>query len=442
MEQEVKIPEEINPHPERKDNTEAGVESTSLEAQFLESAKDALSGKMSGILVRESGSLRLFNAEQTLMYEGYRPEQEYLKGLICTVESGEVRVVAPCFPKFYNLGEKPENDQNFYRVIQAEGSVINFPEKIDGTNIRLYVNPDTRVISAATRGMIDGGKNDDEEGFGEAANIHYGKESLNIAREQFPKILNPDLLDRYTPVFELIHPENRIVTDYGDRQDLVLLAVFDKAEGCRELTRAELEEFAQQYSLNLVGTLKIDKNSWDNALQQLHQLWEGTDQEGTVVTVESGGEIAFRIKVKSPEYLRIMRVMKYCTLKRTEELADLWGTVVWEVFKEKLHEKHPDLPEEVVMGYEVHFKSYEQYMDHIQSQAKEIADAYSQFILENEGKIENQKDFALSIQQRPDKSFFFLIRKFGLENSDEWRPKMIEQLRKKLTLNDFIGSEK
>ena len=34
-----------------------------------------------------------------------------------------------------------------------------------------------------------------------------------------------------TPLFEIVYPDNRIVTDYGDMRDLVLLAVIDMATG-------------------------------------------------------------------------------------------------------------------------------------------------------------------------------------------------------------------
>ncbi|TSC92470.1 MAG: RNA ligase [Candidatus Berkelbacteria bacterium Licking1014_7] len=408
--------------------------------KFLESANAVLEGEMSGIIVRESGSLRLFNAERMLIYEGYDPNQEYLKGLICQIENGELKIVAPCFSKFYNLGEKSENDQKFYQLLQQEGVVVHFPEKVDGTNIRFYINPDTQEIGTATRGMIDGGKDKDEEGFGDAANIHFGREALAIAKEQFPQILDKELLGRFTPIFELIHPENRIVTNYGDRKDLVLLAVFDKMRGCRELTRKELDYFAKQHGLNLVETLQVDSSNWNEALRQLHTMWQGTDKEGAVVTVELNNEVSFRVKVKSPEYLELMRVMKFCTLNRTEELADNWGTATWETFREKLHEQHPDLPEEVMMGYEIHFQIYKRYLNFVHHRTEEIIEGYDQFVQENAEKIVAQKDFALMIQNRADKSFFFLLRKLGREKIDEAKQRMIEQLRKQTPLKDFIST--
>lgn len=411
----------------------------SLEENFLNAAKMVLEGKLSGINVREgSGGLKLFNAGPMLMYEGYQPEQECLKGLICHKLPERLEIVATCFHKFYNLGEKPDNDQRFYQLIQEPNIVINFPEKIDGTNIRFYVHPETGEIKAATRGMIDGGKDPDEEGFGEAAHIHFGQESLKIAQEQFPQLLDKDLLEKFTPIFELIHPQNRIVTDYGDRRDLVLLSVFDKQNGCRELTRKELMEFSEKYGLHLVDTLCVSSSNWDEALSELQQQWEGTDREGVVVTVEQSGEVAFRIKVKSKEYLELMRAMKFCTLNKTLELITELQTATWEDLKSKIHERFPNLPEEVMMGYETHYHTIESYNTEMEREANSIIAAYNKFVSQNP-QITSQKDFALAIQERLDKSSFFLLRKFGAEKIDEACLRIIEQLKKSQPIKEFTG---
>lgn len=415
---------------------------TSLEDNFLNAAKMVLEGKLGGINVREGkGGLKLFNAKPMLIYEGYQPEQEYLKGLICHETPEGLKIVAPCFRKFYNLGEKPENDQRFYQLIQEPDIVVNFTEKIDGTNIRFYVNPETKEIRAATRGMIDGGKDPDEEGFDEAANIHFGQESLKIAQEQFPQVLDKDLLERFTPIFELIHPQNRIVTDYGDRSDLVLLAVFDKQNGCRELTRKELTEFSEKYRLHLVDTFRVDSSNWDETLRELQQQWEGTDKEGTVITIEKNGEIVFRIKVKSKEYLELMRAMKSCTLNKTLELITELRVVSWEDFKDKIHKRFPNLPEEVMMGYETHYRAIESYNAEMTRQAESIIASYNEFVSQNP-QITSQKDFALAIQDRADKSFFFLLRKFGPEKVDEARRRIIEQLKKGQPIKEFVAETK
>ena len=411
----------------------------SMEENFVDSAKKALGGKLSDINIREgSDGLKLFNTSPMLIYEGYKPEQEYLKGLICqvTLEKG-IKIVTCCFHKFYNLGEKPEIDKDFYSLIQQPDVAIIFPEKIDGTNIRLYVNPDTKEVKAATRGMIDGGKDPDEEGFEGASTIHFGQESLKIAQEQFPKILDKDLLEKYSPIFELIHPQNRIVTDYGDRMDLILLSVFDKQNGCRELTRKELTEFAQKYELNLVSVYQVRNSNWDETIKELEEQWRGTDKEGTVVTIEQNGEIVFRIKVKSKEYLELMRAIKFCTLNNTVGLVEKWKIESWENLKIKIHESYPDLPEEVMMGYEDYYNTIEKYEEEIKNQVDKIISNYMEFAIQNNTANVSQKDFALVIQERQDKSFFFLLRKFGSDKLDDARLKIIEKLKKQRPIKDF-----
>lgn len=417
---------------------EEGETEISLEENFLNAAKMVLEGRLSNINIRENGGLKLFNAGTMLIYEGYQPEQEYLKGLICYESPEGLKIIAPCFRKFYNLGEKPENDQKFYQLLQEPDIVVNFFEKIDGTNIRFYVHPETGEIKAATRGMIDGGKDPDEEGFGEAANIHFGQESLKIAQEQFPLVLDKDLLERFTPIFELIHPQNRIVTDYGERRDLVLLAVFDKKNGCRELTRQELEKFAVKYGLHLVDTLRVSSSKWDEILKELQQSWEGTDKEGAVVTVERKREVVFRIKVKSKEYLELMRARKSCTLNKTLELISELQTTTWEDLKNKIHERFPNLPEEVIMGYETYYQVIESYNTEMARKADLIIASYNDFVSQNL-QIISQKDFALAIQDRADKPYFFLLRKFGPEKIDEARLRIIEQLKKSQSIKEFVA---
>lgn len=53
-----------------------------------------------------------------------------------------------------------------------------------------------------------------------------------------------------------------------------------------------------------------------------------------------------------------------------------------------------------------------------------------------------QKDFALAIQNRQDKSFFFLLRKFGPEKLSEARTRISEQLKKQNPIKEFAASSK
>jgi RNA ligase len=132
-------------------------------------------------------------------------------------------------------------------------------------------------------------------------------------------LLNPGV----TYLAEIIYPENRIVVDYGDRRDLVLLAAFD--EDGREI---RLSYAAQDW--HRIGSVV---RSWP-ALP-LADLLErtagnvrldggtasGMDAEGYVIRFASG----VRAKAKLAEYVRLHKVLtgvterdiwRYCGIQR------------------------------------------------------------------------------------------------------------------------------
>jgi RNA ligase len=98
-----------------------------------------------------------------------------------------------------------------------------------------------------------------------------------------------------TYLVEIIYPENRIVVDYGDREDLVLLAVVDTETGL-DLPLPEIGlPLAQCYD----GIADVA------ALLTL----AGENQEGFVVRFRSG----LRVKLKFPEYVRLHRLLTAVT---------------------------------------------------------------------------------------------------------------------------------
>ena len=97
---------------------------------------------------------------------------------------------------------------------------------------------------------------------------------------------------QYTYLFEIIYPTNRIIVDYGEREELVLLAVIDTETG-RELT-----DFAD------IGFPLLETFEGFNSFEEVLQLNDNR-AEGVVVRFENG----LRLKVKYPEYMRLHRIM-------------------------------------------------------------------------------------------------------------------------------------
>lgn len=112
----------------------------------------------------------------------------------------------------------------------------------------------------------------------------------------------------YTPVFEGLNRDLRIVVDYGDRQELVLLALINRETG-EELSALSLETWAK---LNHVTTPHVIDMTLERAREESFKTYAndgmGTD-EGYVLTWYKVGGAPSRLKMKFVEYLRLHRMV-------------------------------------------------------------------------------------------------------------------------------------
>lgn len=124
------------------------------------------------------------------------------RGLIATTD-GEV--VARPFPKFFNYGEPDAPELDLLTPARVT-------DKLDGSLGVLY--PTTTGHAIATRGSF-----------------------ISEQAIQATVMLQPYLEDGWQPLpgvtylFEILYPENRIVVNYGDRRDLVLLTSIHTLSG-------------------------------------------------------------------------------------------------------------------------------------------------------------------------------------------------------------------
>ena len=107
-------------------------------------------------------------------------------------------------------------------------------------------------------------------------------------------------------------------------------------------------------------------------LDHLLAGWSGTDEEGCVLTFERLGEVIYRVKVKSPEYLHLMRLMAYCTYDRTVELLDSHPEVRdWAGLEALLRDQGRErVPEEVLGFYREHWERFQAYLADLEQLAK------------------------------------------------------------------------
>jgi hypothetical protein len=329
------------------------------------------------LVKRQSGELVLANAGPAL-FTPQLPHQLYAKGIVYRREPFEL--VSLPLVKIYNLGEKDVSAADLAGIAASGGNArLHFLRKLDGTLLQRFQHAGRVYLT--TRGMIEGGPcfgSFDEDAPARAANFDFLGTARRIAAEKYPALLEPrPELEGVTLVFEFIHPETRVITNYGAREDLVLLACFDR-RAYRYRTFAELRELAAAHALSHVDELSPKGDTLGAQIEALIGSFAGTDEEGTVITIEHGHEIVYRVKVKSPDYLRVLKLVVTCTYDRVAELV--YAHPEWRGWADceahLLALGRESVPEEVLGFYREHFDAFAAYRadcEVLRARASEVA---------------------------------------------------------------------
>lgn len=201
-------------------------------------------------------------------------------------------IVARPFAKFFNLGEMES------QVIPNE--TFSVYDKLDGSLGILYWLEDE--VFMATRGSFIS---------------EQAVKATEMLRSTYKEALAK--LDRTnTYLFEIIYPENRIVVDYGSREELVLLGVVNNTTG-------------EELDLVDVGFPLVTAYNGINNIHELKAM-EEDNREGFVIRFKSG----LRIKVKFDEYQRIHRIVTSISS------LDIWASLRDKKSFEEILERVPD----------------------------------------------------------------------------------------------------
>ena len=311
------------------------------------------------LLRRESGELVLSNASKNL-FSPTTEHQLFAKGIVYA--RSPYRLISLPLVKIYNVGEKEVGWRELAAVAAEPGVSLRFLHKYDGTMIQRFQHGGRAVFT--TRGMLEGAAGRDDEGEPESplakGHFDYLACARAVVRERYPKLLEtPPEWDGLTLVMELLAPESRVITNYGDRRDLVLLGVFER-ESCRYWAFEAVERFAAQWGLTAAESYSPPGDTLEEQAQALLGSLAGTDREGSVITFERGGEVIYRAKLKTPDYLRLLRLSLSCTYGRTSETLESYEELpTWDVFRAKLQELGRDqVPEELLDMYREHYEAY------------------------------------------------------------------------------------
>lgn len=231
------------------------------------------------VVVRQSGDLLIFNYTQEAQFEGRWNFLEVVsRGLIVHAKTGEI--VARPFDKFFNWFEGGR---------KANGHIVTVTEKMDGSLGILY--RDNGRCKIATRGSFDGEQAQWATAY---LNAHWDLTGMG---------------DEWTFLFEIIYPGNRIVVDYGNREDLVLLAIRNRHTG------EYLPFYPDVYINGLRLGFSLPKTFEFNNVAQIIEQGGVLDanQEGWVVEFSDGQ----RFKFKGDKYVELHRLISGLSFKNT-----------------------------------------------------------------------------------------------------------------------------
>lgn len=278
----------------------------------------------------------------------------------------DYNVLSRPFDKFFNYEEIED------KSVIPNGKAEAF-EKIDGSLGITYWVDDTPYI--ATRGS-----------FVSDQAVHATKILHTKYREQW------DMMRKnraFTFLFEIVYPDNRIVVDYGDMDDIVLLAIINNSNPQIELPVDIYRDcFCTVKSYGMF-------EDWLNIREQI----AGDNREGFVLKFDNG----FRMKMKYEEYFKLHRLRSYLTKKHIFEFVET-GRV------DELHEMLDQFDEETKISVN---KILEEFTDRYNEIVEEAWGEYREFETDKEAAeyFKTCKWRAILFNMRKGKPYDYLVLK-------------------------------
>lgn len=247
----------------------------------------------------DKGSLRIYNYTKKAQYEGrWNDVTRQCRGLVVDWTAGGVVLARP-FEKFFNIQEHKEQFD--------PRTLVEATDKMDGSLGILYPHP-LGGYAIASRGSFTS---------------EQAERGSEILQGYLAKGFHPD--SEYTYLFEIIYPENRIVVNYGETEDLVLLDRYaTDPTPSSPMPPDGSDRLPQPRKLLLELGNALDLPSRPNA-------------EGWVLTFRDGPRKGLKVKIKQEDYVRLHRIV-----------TGLNERVIWKHLSEgkDLEELLAELPEE------------------------------------------------------------------------------------------------
>lgn len=299
----------------------------------------------------------------------------------------EGNIIALSFPKFFNYHEMLPDISS---TVSNKG-VKEVLEKVDGS--LLIVFHYRGQWHTATRGSFV------------SEQAIKGKELLQ--KQGFPKNT------RITYLYEVIYPENRIVVDYGNTEEIIPLGAYSVETG---EFQPPSEKSLKRYSLSV-----------SEALSQAKTL--PSSHEGYVIYLNNG----LRIKIKGEEYLTMHKAIHMAT-----------PLAAWRMIKDKVDRDDllTHMPEEYSENFEALLDYYELTWQNILIRLEELVEEANDLSDKELGLILQSKAIGNPVQRyifpaRKNPKFWEEIKQVG----SKYRERIFKLFRPDGNVNPLTQTE-
>lgn len=310
---------------------------------------------------------RIFNYTEKASFERvWNRSTRLCRGLI--VGPNE-EVLAIPFPKFHNSTE-PE------AASFDSNSLVDVYDKVDGSCGIFYVGPDG-LPAIATRGS-----------FASDQAIHATHVLRTKYGEWVKGFMDLGLQQDVTLMFEIVYPENRIVLNYGDQDDLIYL-------GAVALNNGAVLSIGSSWPGPKTEALAVGVT-----MAEALALPNRDNAEGVVIRIQTNfnedyWDVQQQVKVKQADYVALHKIV-----------TNLSDRAIWEqgptgdidsfisVLPDEFHEWAKETHDILVHNWRLRLA--------------ELSYMYSQVVRELPVNY-SRKELAMALQSHPDKGYLFSI---------------------------------
>ena len=213
------------------------------------------------------------------------------RGKVVDIKTKEI-VTYP-FDKFFNINEVEGYEFETINALTKTAAYVYVNDKIDGSTISVSKYNDKLLITT------NGAFNNDMTVW-----------ATELLAEKYPDF-EKEIKSGYTYIFELVHPENKIILDYGNEKALYLLNIRNIGTG-KLLPIPEVRSFGKQIGFKLPQTFDFGSLRY---LTTLAETSSNTNKEGWVLRIGQTDGSETMVKIKYEEYFALHRIKDHLRAK-------------------------------------------------------------------------------------------------------------------------------